>query len=86
MMKSIITKTVAAGRKEEEVIYNLIFRNALYSLECIRVGSNENEPNHYCYVENITEDETEAENCLRILARGKVMPVHINDVIEDYLK
>jgi len=84
-MKSIVTKTASARKKEEEIIYNLIFQNALYSLECIRVGG-EKEPKYYCFIENITEDETEAENCLYTLANGKVFPVHIKDVIEDYFK
>lgn len=83
-MQSLKTKTSSERKKEVEIVYNLIFRNALYSLECIRVDGNKNEPNNYCFVENITEDETEAETCLHTLAKGKVSPVHIKDVIEDY--
>jgi len=85
MLQSIRTKTVYERKREVEIIYNLIFQNALYSLECKRVGSSYIEANNYCFIENISEDETEAENCLQILAKGKVFPVHIKDVIEDYL-
>ena len=86
MMQTIKTKTISERKNEIEIIYNLIFQNALYSLECIRVDGNENKPNNYCFIENVTEDETEAENCLRILAKGRVFPVHIKDIIEDYFK
>jgi len=86
MMQSITTKTICDRNKEVEIIYNLVFQNALYSLECIRVSENNNELNNYCFIENITEDETEAENCLQTVAKGKVFPVHIKDVIEDYFK
>lgn len=85
-IRSLRTVTVYGKKKEAEIIYNLIFQNALYSLECKRVGGIENQPADYCFAENITEDETEAENCLLTLARGKVFPVHIKDVIEDYFK
>lgn len=84
MMQSLKTKTTSDKNKEVEIVYNLIFQNALYSLECIRTGGNPDKPNQYCFVENITEDETEAETCLYILSKGKVSPVHIKDVIEDY--
>jgi hypothetical protein len=47
------------------------------------VGGND-EPNDYCFVENITEDEGEAEVFLQILSKGKVFPVHIKDLAEDY--
>lgn len=86
MMQTIKTKTISERKNEIEIIYNLIFQNALYSLECIRVDGNENKPNNYCFIENVTEDETEAENFLRILAKGRVFPVHIKDIIEDYFK
>ncbi len=84
MMQSLRIITASAKEKEIEIIYNLIFENALYSLECIRVGSSDKGPNNYCYVENITEDETEAEVFLKRLVRGKVFPVHIKDLAADY--
>ncbi|NLP16606.1 MAG: hypothetical protein GX379_06190 [Clostridiales bacterium] len=84
MSQSLRTITTSAKDENIEIVYNLIFKNALYSLECIRVGSNDNETNNYCYVENITDDEGEAELFLKILAKGMVFPVHIKDMIDDY--
>ena len=83
-MQSLRTKTTSAREMEIEITYNLIFRNALYSLECIRVGGNDDEYNNYCFVENITEDEGEAEVFLQKLTKGKVFPVHIKDLVMDY--
>lgn len=86
MLQTLRAKTTTDKKKEIEIIYNLIFQNAFYSLECMRAGGSKNEPDNYCFIENITEDETEAETCLQTLAKGKVFPVHIKDVIEDYFK
>ncbi len=87
IMQSLRTITTSAREKEIEIIYNLIFKNALYSLECIKVGGiNDNEHNNYCFAENITEDEGDAEVFLQELTKGKVFPVHIKDLVEDYLK
>lgn len=83
IMQSLRTKTTSVRENEFEIVYNLIFSNALYSLECIRVGDNEG-PNNYCFAENITEDEGEAEVFLQKLSKGKVFPVHIKDLVEDY--
>lgn len=83
-MQLLRSITTSARKSEVEITYNLIFQNALYSLECIRVGSNDKETNNYCFVENITEDEGEAEVFLQRLVSGKVFPVHIMDLVEDY--
>jgi hypothetical protein len=73
-------------KKEEniEVVYNLIFRNALYSMECYKVGYEKKNINNYCLVEDFTEDEGEAEVFIHRMAKGKVLPVHINDMVEDF--
>ena len=68
--------------KETKVVYNLIFKNALYSLECYIAGNGKNK--NYCYLENITEDEGEAETFLQQMANGKVLPIHMKDMVEDY--
>jgi hypothetical protein len=64
------------------VVYNLIFKNALYSFECYREGCDMH--NNYCYIEILTEDEGEAETFLKLMAKGRVFPVHIKDIAEDY--
>lgn len=79
-----ITKKVQAGNLQ--VIYNLIFSNALYSLECYKDGCSLQDPNNYYFVEDITEDEGEADDFLDLLVKGKVAPVHINDIVEDYFQ
>lgn len=83
-MQSLRIKTTSARERDIEIIYNLIFKNALYSLECIRVGCCDDESNSYCFAENITEDEGEAEVFLQKLVMGKVFPVHIKDLAKDY--
>ena len=83
IMQSLRTKTTSVRENEIEIMYKLVFKNALYSLECIRVGGND-EPNNYCFAENITEDEGEAEVFLLKLIKGKAFPVHIKDLVEDY--
>lgn len=83
-MQSLRTITTSSRENEVEIIYNLIFKNTLYSLECRRVGGNDSGPNNYCFLENITEDEGEAEDFLQRLVKGKAFPVHIKDLVDDY--
>ncbi|MDI9489401.1 MAG: DUF6514 family protein, partial [Bacillota bacterium] len=83
LIKSLKTTVNTRANKDVEIIYNLFFKNALYSLECIKMNCNNKEPNNYCLVENFTEDETEAETILHILAKGMAAPIHIKDLIED---
>lgn len=78
------TKTVHAG--DIQVVYNLIFQNALYNIECYKKDTDFSNPNNYCMVEDITDDEGEAESFLQLMARGKVFPVHINDMAIDYFR
>jgi hypothetical protein len=70
-----------------EVVYRLIFKNALYSLECYKEGSFDTKNlNDYSFIEEITDDEGEAEAFLQSLAKGKVFPIHIKDIAEDYFE
>jgi hypothetical protein len=83
-MTNQMLKTFCKTVKDEKIgiVYHLSFRNALYSLECYREGL-EGQKN-YCYIENLTDDEGEAEAFLQLIAKGKVFPVHIRDLAEDY--
>lgn len=67
--------------EETQVVYNLIFKNALYNFECYREGATGSR--NYCYIENLTEDEGEAETFLKQMAKGQVLPIHIKDIAED---
>lgn len=85
MIKHILkTKVQLDATEHVEVFYSLIFENALYSLECYKNRMDNESPNNYCIAENITDDEKEAEEFLSLMANGKVMPVHMNDMVEDY--
>ncbi|HHV09019.1 MAG TPA: hypothetical protein GXX75_01920 [Clostridiales bacterium] len=64
-----------------QVVYKLVFKNALYSLECYY---EQMKHKNYCYLENFTEDEGEAEFFLHLIAKGKALPIHIKDIAEDY--
>lgn len=75
--KKILTEDI-------NVVYNLIFRNALYSIECYKEGSQSRDINNYSFVEDLTDDEGEAEAFLHLMAKGKVLPVHIYDMAKDY--
>lgn len=78
------TKIQLDTTEHVEVYYNLIFKNALYSLECYKDRMDSKSLNNYCIAENITDDEEKAEEFLSLMADDKVMPVHINDIVEDY--
>lgn len=84
--QSLKSNTKKINSKNIQVVYNLIFENALYSLECFKEGCDNNHQTSYCYVENITDDEGEAEAFFHMIVKGKVFPVHINDVAEDYFQ
>lgn len=68
--------------EETKIVYNLIFKNALYSLMCYKEASNKSYD--YCYIEDFTDDEGEAEVFMKRLIEGKVKPVHIKDLAEDF--
>ncbi len=68
--------------KDTEVVYTLFFQNALYSMECYK--ENEEKSKVYCYIENLTEDEGEAEYFLKRMVKGKVSPIHMKDLAQDY--
>lgn len=84
MMQSLRSRTSSVKEVGIEIVYRLGFNNALYSLECFRDGGNANEKNDYCLVENFTDDEGEAELFLKRLVKGKVFPVHIKELVEDF--
>lgn len=79
LRKSSTKKTIV---DEIQVVYRIIFKNALYNLECYIEGCED--MNNYCYIENITEDEGEAETFLKLIAKDKVLPIHMRDIVEDY--
>lgn len=84
MMQSLRNRTAYVKEMGNEIVYNLVFKNAFYSLECIREGNNDKDPNNYCLAENITDDEGEAELFLKRIVKGKVFPVHIKEIAKDY--
>lgn len=65
-----------------QVVYHLFFKNALYSIECLVEDSDDRKD--YCYIEDVTDDEGEAETFLKLMVKGKVLPVHIKDMAIDY--
>ena len=76
------TRTVQT--EDIQVVYNLIFKNALYSIECYKTGENSTDALNYCMIEDITEDEEDAEVFLYLMTNGKVLPVHMQDMVQDY--
>lgn len=92
--QSLKTITKKAALEDGTVVYNLIFKNAMYSVECYVEGSDYSvdwqanslvrDRKNYCYIEDITEDEGEAETFLKQMVKGKVLPVHMKDMAEDY--
>lgn len=78
--------SIASIAKDDIIIkYNIIFKNALYSLECYKEGSDMDSIMDYCFIEDFTDDEGEAESFLHRIARGTALPVHIKDLVEDFI-
>ena len=85
MVEHVLKSNTRTIQEEDiQVVYNLIFTNALYSVECYKLGKAFSDPNNYSLVEDITDDEGEAEAFLQLMAKGKVFPVHILDMARDY--
>lgn len=82
MIEQSLKLNTTVNKGPDRVVYRLIFKNALYSIECYIEGS-ENK-NNYCYIENITDDEGEAETFLKLMIKGMVLPIHMKDIAEDY--
>lgn len=77
------SNTKRTNMEDIQVVYRVLFKNALYSMECYVEGNTDK--NNYCYIENITEDEGEAETFLKLISNEKVLPVHVKDIAEDFL-
>ena len=82
----MVVRTALVFHKEEKVVYNLIFKDAFYSLGCYIEGKDKEELLNYSIAENITDDEGEAEFFLKSIIKGKVLPIHIKDVAQDYFR
>lgn len=78
--------TTTTNNKEIQVEYKLILKNALYSLESYKYEGNMEDPTNYCLVEDFTDDEGEAEAFLQRMVKGKVFPVHIKDLVDDFFR
>lgn len=81
--QSLYTYERTIKDERNHVVYSLTFKNALYSLESYKEDLDEPEK-HYCYIENLTDDEGEAETFQKMLVKGKVSPLHIKDFVIDY--
>ena len=79
-----ITKKVETNNFQ--IVYNLIFTNALYNLECYKEQSDLQTPVNYYFADDISEDEGEAEIFFERMVKGKVHPVHIKDLVEDLIQ
>ncbi|MBE5966043.1 MAG: hypothetical protein E7255_03625 [Lachnospiraceae bacterium] len=79
------SKTVKVELENIQLVYHLFFSNTYYSIECFKEGYDEQEPDNYFLAEDFTDDEGEAEDFLSQLAKGKVFPIHIKDMVDDYL-
>lgn len=77
------SKTASVKSDHIQVVYHLFFNNTHYSIECYKDGFQHKEPMNYSLVEDFTDDEGEADDFLNRLVKGKVLPVHIKDVVED---
>ena len=86
MCKKMIIKTVSVFHKEVKIVYNLLFTEAFYSLECYIEGKDKEEIVNYSIAKNITDDEGEAEFFFKYMIKGKVLPIHIKDVAQDYFR
>lgn len=82
--RTMKTITALNSKKDVQVVYRLVFKNTLYSLECFKEGSTNQDISNYCLVDDITDDEGEAEAFLGRMVKGKVFPVHIIEMAEDY--
>lgn len=83
-MQSLNNYMKTMSDESTKVVYNLFFKNALYSLESYK--ENYEVIHHYSMIENLTDDEGEAETFLKLIAIGKVSPVHTKDIAEDYFR
>ncbi len=84
--RTLKVEVVRCHSEDDAITYRLIFNNALYSLECFRMGASNRSISNYSLVEDITDDEGDAYDFLNRMAKGKVLPVHIREMAEDYFR
>lgn len=85
LLRQYLKSKIAEVRSDNiQVVYNLFFNNTHYSIECYREGFHQKDSLNYSLVEDFTDDEGEAEDFLYRLVKGKVLPVHMKELIEDH--
>lgn len=83
MNQKLINSFYVLLNNTDSLVYNLYFKNALYSLECKKQTMEKpNERNCY-YLEEFTEDEGEAEYFFHRITEGRVYPIHVRDIALD---
>jgi len=85
-MTDQLHKIFSKSRRNDDinVVYSIFFKNAYYNLEAYKEGYTES--NDYCYIENLTDDEGDAETFLKYILNGKAYPVHIKDLADDFFR
>ncbi|HHU71732.1 MAG TPA: hypothetical protein GXZ21_06825 [Clostridiales bacterium] len=80
------SRTMQIQSENIKIVYHLYFNNTQYSIECYREGHDYSNPNNYSVSNDFTDDEGVAVDFLHRVAKGKVSPVHINDLVKDYIE
>lgn len=83
MNQQLINTFFVVLDNKNSLVYNLYFKNALYSLECKKHTMEKPNERNYYYLENFTEDEGEAEYFFHRITEGRVYPIHVQDIALD---
>lgn len=65
------------------VIYNLVRENSLYGVESYIAGTDRGNARNYCLISNVFADQEFAEQFLHKLASGNVLPLQLQEIVED---
>ncbi len=82
--QTLKSRTRSMKMEITDVVYKLSFKNAFYSFECYKDDCDKQDSDNFCFIEDFTDDEGLAEDFLYKMAKGKVFPIHIKDMVEDY--
>lgn len=86
MVEISYKKQVQVNKEETLVVcYNLLSEGKNYDVECYIENSKEKNYHTYCLIKEFTNNRQVAEQFVELIAQGEALPVHIEDILEDYL-
>lgn len=85
MVEISYKKSIQVDESKELVVwYNLTSEGNQYNVECYVENGENKKKASYSEIKNFTSNREEGVKFVEMIAKGEVLPVHLEDILEDY--